>query len=67
MDLVSAFTEATDDWELWLTIGMLFSVEEIVYPQLAIPPECVQMLNGNKIGIDMTLYPGSGDPSPSRA
>jgi hypothetical protein len=62
IDLLRMFTKATDDWEIWFTIGMMFPVEEMPYPELTIPPECVQMLNGNGIGIDITLYPGRAVP-----
>jgi hypothetical protein len=57
IDLLKSPALLTSDWEIWFTIGMMFSIEEIVFPELVIPPQCVHMLDGTRVGIDITFYP----------
>jgi hypothetical protein len=63
IDRLRSPTALSGDWEIWLTIGMDFPVEEIVYPELVIPPEYVHMLDGTKVGIDITFYPSWNQPA----
>ena len=62
VELLKGRTAPSDDWEIWLTIGMNVPVDQIVYPELVIPPECVHMLDGTKTGIAIIVYPYHGEP-----
>jgi hypothetical protein len=46
------------DSKLVLRIGVMFRLEDIVYPEVCISSDCLDMLDGGGISIEISIYPG---------